>query len=105
MINFNKNEVLYFKYWNSYGTYIFAPAYVVIEKNQFCADEGKGDITEEECKTFADKEDVGFGSETDASYPKGCYQFGNGGKVYFNRHPVGSRQSNSSPICSDQGMV
>ena len=77
----------------------------MIGPNQFCADEGKSDITEEECKTFADNEELGFQSETDPGYPKGCYQFGKGGKVYFNRHSVGSRQSNSSPICSDKGMV
>ena len=35
--------------------------------------------------------------ETDEGYPKGCYV--NDGVVWFNNHPIGSREQHSQPIC------
>ena len=76
----------------------------MIGKNRLCADEGKGEIAEDDCKKIADEKKLGFQTETHQRLPKGCYQF-NHGKVYFNRHRVGSRHSLSAPICSGQGKV
>ena len=76
----------------------------MIGKNRLCAEEGKGEIAEDDCKKYADEANLGFQTETDEYYPKGCYQY-NDVKVYFNRHRVGSKDSLSAPICSGQGKV
>ena len=76
----------------------------MIGKNRLCADEGKGEIAEDDCEKFADKTNLGFQTETDQSFPKGCYQYDDD-KVYFNRARVGSKQIESAPICSGQGKV
>ena len=38
------------------------------------------------------------GTETDSSYPKGCYLHSST-SVYFNLHKTGRRQGNSRPMC------
>ena len=74
----------------------------MIGKNRLCADEGLGEIAETDCEKFSDEKKLGFETETDKSFPKRCYQY-NDGRVYFNRHRVGSKHSQSAPIC--QGKV
>ena len=44
----------------------------------------------------------------DAKFPKGCYLIvtanpNDGGKVYFNKHATGSKNSEASQICKVQG--
>ena len=44
----------------------------------------------------------------DAKFPKGCYLIAtanpnDGGKVYFNKHATGSKNSEASQICKGQG--
>ena len=76
----------------------------MIGKNSLCADEGRDEIGEDDCEKFAGFKKLVFQTETDQSYPKECYRHKNG-KVYFNRHRVGSKHSVSAPICSGQGKV
>ena len=40
--------------------------------------------------------------ETDAEYPKGCYQHKNR-KIYFNTHSNGSRHKDAAPVCLHLG--
>ena len=72
-------------------------SYLWIGKNLLCADKGYIDIDEENhCKAAAEERGLVFKTETESSYPKGCYL---NEEVWFNYHSVGSRQSLSAPIC------
>ena len=73
-------------------------SYLWIGKNLLCADKGYIDIDEENhCKAAAEERGYYFKTETESSYPKGCYL--NKEKLWFNYHSVGSREKNSVPIC------
>ena len=74
-------------------------AHVVIGENRLCGDEGKLDIDENDCKKEAEKRGLGLSLYNSSVHPKGCFQIAN---IFFNRHSVGSRQSDSSPICRNQ---
>jgi len=76
-------------------------AYSVIGANRVCADDGLGEVAEDDCEKFADKKNLRFRTQTNKNSPKGCYQYDDD-KVYFNRHRVGSKQIESAPICSGQ---
>ena len=76
----------------------------MIGKNRLCADAGKVEIAQDDCEKVADETNLGFQTVTEERYPKGCFQY-NDGKVYFNRHRVGSKDSLAAPICSGQGKV
>ena len=75
-------------------------AYAWIEKNRLCSDYYKFDIEDEDdCKAAAKERgfDIFKGFFPGSSFPKGCfYHFG---ILVFNRDSVGSRQSDSAPIC------
>ena len=78
--------------------------YHLIKKNQLCIDDGKAPIIEEsECRKAATSLKGNFKrKETESAYPKGCYSI-NGGNVYFNIHPTGKAQKQSSPLCQSKG--
>ena len=76
----------------------------MFRSNSLCADGGKYEMAEDDCQKFADKKKLGFQTETKEGFPKGCYQYADG-SLYFNRHRVGSKESQSAPICSDKGKV
>ena len=76
----------------------------MIGANRVCADDGLGEVAEDDCEKFADKKNLRFRTQTNKNSPKGCYQYDDD-KVYFNRHRVGSKHSLSAPICSGQGKV
>ena len=76
----------------------------MIGANRVCADDGLGEVAEDDCEKFADKQKLRFRTQTNANSPKGCYQYDDD-KVYFNRARVGSKQIESAPICSGQGKV
>ena len=72
-------------------------SYLWIGKNILCTDKGYTDIDEKnDCKAAAEEKGLVFKTVTESSYPKGCYL---NEEVWFNHHSVGSRQSNSAPIC------
>ena len=80
--------------------YIASSSYFWIGKNLLCADEGYIDIDEENyCKAAAEERKLEFKTETESSYPKGCYY---NDYVWFNYHSVGSRQRDSSPVCRNE---
>ena len=76
--------------------------FVVLEKNELC-DEHNIIDNEKECQLAALSAlnwPIGsfkFFTETDATYPRGCYA--NGNDVWFNKHSVGKSQILSAPIC------
>ena len=81
--------------------YIECLAFVTIEENQLCSDfHSKLDIDENDCKQAAKDRWKGFGLQTTSYNPKGCFELGG---VWFNRHPVGSRNSMAAPICRRRG--
>ena len=55
--------------------------------------------TEADCRTAAVSLTLTFGSaENVADYPRDCYKAPNN-KVYWNTHPTGKNQAQSTPIC------
>ena len=78
--------------------------YAWIGKNRLCNDYHKFDIEDKnDCKTAAKERgfDIFMDVSSRSSFPKGCfYHFG--GTLVFNRHSVGSRQPDSSPVCRNQ---
>ena len=57
-----------------------------------------------DCKAAALSGDWAYkGEETSLGFPKGCYLYGTR-TVYFNKHDVGSANSNAAPVCQKSGM-
>ena len=64
-----------------------------------------------ECAVAAYK--LGFiytGTKTDSDFPKGCYEVTHTGsnyinKVFCNKHNIGTREEDSSPICKVEGNI
>ena len=75
----------------------------MLQKNTLCEDENKLEInSENDCKGAAKLIGHYAGVKLNkGNKPKGCY-IGSGG-VWFNKHSVGSRQADSSPICIMKG--
>ena len=46
-----------------------------------------------------------YRSEVDGNYPKGCYlyTFDGMGKVFFNEHDTGSKNTEARQVCKKQG--
>jgi hypothetical protein len=72
----------------------------VLEENELCDEQNIID-DEGECQLAASMtskdEDGTISTETEATYPRGCYA--NNKDVWFNKHPVGKNQKDSAPIC------
>ena len=83
----------------------------MLEKNSQCQNEGETHLLEHQCRQIAASmgRNVKFSdTEKEANYPKGCYLIKlNGsprGQVWFNRHPIGSKEKRSYPICKMHGQ-
>ena len=87
----------------TYNLGLLGSGYFILRKNTLCEDENKLEInSENDCKGAAEFIRYYAGVKLNkGNVPKGCY-LGNGG-VWFNKHRVGSRQADSSPICIMNG--
>ena len=102
----NRNTVHVNLYKNIYQ--IIECGYSLTDKNKLCLGNALNDLNT--CKDAASQiTDAPFGKITDdAKFPKGCYfdataNPNDGGKVYFNKHATGSKNSEASQICKGQG--
>jgi len=87
--------------WITKVTGVLPLGYQLLEKNSQCQNEGGTHLLEHQCRQIAASMGpyVKFrGTEVKANYPMGCYLF-KGRQVWFNRHPNGSKDKRSSPIC------
>ena len=90
--------------WALDGWEYTSGAYAWIGKNHLCNDYHKFDIkNENDCKAAAKERgfDIFVDVSSGSSFPKGCF-YRVGGTLVFNRHSVGSRQRDSSPVCRNQ---
>ena len=80
--------------------------YFISDENKVCEDVGAIPLVDEmSCKMAVEQikkrtpKKYYAGSSTDSDYPKGCYLYNFGNKVYFNPHETGARDDYAQPIC------